>query len=192
MSGLYLLALIGLWLFVGKIIYRIWRGRKPQKTNRKILHVVIGLVLFSVWFGGAFWEVAGNKIYWDAQVRKLCAIDGGVKVYETMALPNEMFNRWGQPNFYGPAKDEDLLSNFLLKQETKFIRDETKRPEILRHHFRVYRRSDKKLLGEQISYSRRGGGMLGLWHISSFSCPNIKEKGLLGAVFSHPNKKKGE
>jgi len=187
MSGLYLLALIAIWIFVGWVIYRFLRRWQPTDLALKIIHIVIGIMLFSVWFGGAFWEVAGKKMYWDAKVRELCTIDGGVKVYETVALPAEIFNRWGQPNFYGPDKDEDLLSRFLLKQETKYLRNETKSPEILRHHFRVFRRSDGKLLGEQITYARRGGDLPGPWHVSSFSCPNIKEKGLLEVIFIHPN-----
>lgn len=184
MSGFYLLALIGLWLSFGWVIYRLWRRCKQTDLRLKILHVVIGILLFSIWFGSAFWEIAGKKMYWDAKVREMCAIDGGVKVYETVVLPAEKFNMSGQPRLYGPNKDQDLLSKFILKQEVKFIRDENKNPSILRHHFRVYRRFDSKLLGEQISYARRGGDLPGPWHESSFSCPKIK-KGLLEAIFIH-------
>lgn len=69
--------------------------------------MVVAVAVF--WLGGTFWEVAGKKMYWDARVRKLCAIDGRIKVYETVALSSEKFNRWGQPNFYRPDQGENAL-----------------------------------------------------------------------------------
>ena len=185
MSGLYLLALIAIWLFVGWVFYRFWRRWQAVDMIRKVIHIVIGIMLFSVWFGGAFWEVAGKKMYWDTKVGALCAKDGGIKVYETVELPAEMFNQWGQPKFYGSDIDEILFSKYLLKEETQFLRTENQSPTILRHHFRFFRRTDGQLLGEQISYARRGGDLPGPWHLSSYSCPNFQGKGLLDAVFIH-------
>ena len=158
MSGFYLLGLTIIWLITGWVIYRIWRRWKPADQARKIMHIIIGILLFSVWFGGAFWEVAGKKMYWDAKVRELCAKDGGVKVYETVELPAEKFNKWGQINFERPTLGENSLGpEYLVKDETRFLRPENKQPAILRHHYQVFRRSDGKLMGERIAYARRGG-----------------------------------
>ncbi len=125
MSGLYLLALIGLWLFVGRIIYRLWRRWQPQELKRKVFHLVAGLLLFSLWFGGAFWEVTGKKMYWDAQVRKLCAKDGGVKVYETVELTPGLINRGGGVSIPSKrsATAEDL---YFYEMEDQYLRKTTR------------------------------------------------------------------
>lgn len=184
MSGFYLLALIAIWLLLGWGIYRIWRRWRPPDLGRKILHIATGVLLFSLWFGGAFWEVAGKKMYWDAKVRELCAKDGGIRVYETVELPADHFNHWGQINFYRPIDGENALgSEYLVKDETLFLRPETQQPTIVRHHFQVFRRSDGELLGEAIRYGRGGGDLLGFWHPSSFSCPDNREGGLLEKLF---------
>ncbi|GIX28412.1 MAG: hypothetical protein KatS3mg123_2293 [Burkholderiales bacterium] len=36
----------------------------------------------------------------DAEVRRLCAIDGGIRVYEQVKLPADGFDRWGMPKMY--------------------------------------------------------------------------------------------
>jgi hypothetical protein len=111
-----------------------------------------------------------SKAELDAEVRRLCAIDGGVKVYETVALPAEMFNEWGQINFYRPDKGEDALGReYAFKSERAYIRRGN--PEMWRSHYELVRRSDGKTLGTSTSYSRRGGDMPGPWHESSFGCP---------------------
>lgn len=190
MSGLYLLALIAVWLFAGWVIYRLWKRWKPTDLTRKTIHLVIGILLFSVWFGGAFWEVSGKKMYWDTKVGALCAKDGGVKVYETVELPAEMFNRWGQIDFVHHSQGENALGpEYFVKDETQFLRPENAQPTLVRHHYQIYRRSDMKLLGERISYSRRGGDLPGLWHSSSYSCPDYREKGLLEVLFIKSNSK---
>lgn len=168
MSGIYLLALIAIWLFAGWMIYRLWRRWKPTALSRKILHTVVGVLLFSVWFGGAFWEVAGKKMHYDAQVRELCAQDGGIKIYETVDLPPEKFDKYGVVKIpsHKDTKPEDEYH-----YESKIYYYKNGSPEIWQLHFRVFRSLDNKLLGEATSYARRGGDIPGPWHESSFSCP---------------------
>ena len=188
MSGFYLLALIAIWLFAGRVIYRIWSRWKPTELARKILHVAIGVLLFSLWFGGAFWEAGGKKFYWDAKVRELCAKDGGVKVHETVVLPPEMFNRWGQPNFYRPTQGENALGlEYIFKWDLKYLQKGN--PSLQRSHTQVFRRFDNKLLGEAIDYSRGGGDLPGPWQPSSFTCPDgVGHIILLTNIFVKKNK----
>ena len=168
MSGFYLLALIAIWLFAGRMIYRVWRYWKPADLMWKILHIIIGAVLFSLWFGGAFWEVAGKKMYWDAQVREMCAKDGGVKVYETVTLPVDRFDKYGV--IYIPSKQRLKSGDeYYYEQDIHFYKQE--HPTILIIHFRVLRTIDNKLLGVATHYSRIGGDLPGPWHDSSFGCP---------------------
>lgn len=119
----------------------------------------------------------------DAEVKRLCAIDGGIKVYETVKLPADKFNQWGQVNFYNPTRGENSLGEqYIFKSETKYYQKGN--PELWRSHYQVIRRLNGKLLGESISYSRRGGDVSGPWHESSYGFP--EERGdiqLLMKVF---------
>lgn len=60
-------------------------------------------------FAGLLWFAVGEKWLLDRQVRELCAKDGNVKVYETVRLPAEKFNSYGQINFYRPVDGENTL-----------------------------------------------------------------------------------
>jgi hypothetical protein len=104
----------------------------------------------------------------DAEVDRLCAIDGGIKVYETVKLPAEKFDKYGQIRVPAKwlAKPEDEYyyessTNYLIKGN----------PELRRYDHKLYRRSDNKIIGESIRYSRVGGDIPGPWHHSSFTCP---------------------
>lgn len=174
MSGFYLLALIGLWLFIGWVIYRLWKRCKPQEQKRKVLHIVTGLLLFSLWFGGAFWEVTGKKMYWDAKVREMCAIDGGNSVFETVVLPLDSFDKFGNVGIRSKrfAKESD---QYYYEIEKIILR--TDDPQILRYVTRIFRRSDGKVLGQSIRYGRGGGDLSGPWESSTYDCPPINNSG---------------
>lgn len=102
----------------------------------------------------------------DAQVRELCQKDGGLHVYEKVILPADKFDKFGEVRV--PPKD-------LMKPEDEFfyeIHSTTYmegRPRLWRSHQKLFRRSDLKLLGEAIGYTRGGGDFLP--PESSFSCP---------------------
>ena len=126
-----------------------------------------------------------EKASLDQQVKELCAKDGGVKVYETVTLPAEKFNQWGQPNFYKPTKRENALgTEYIFKEDRHYYRRDN--PEMSRTHYQIFRRSDSKLLGETVLYARGGGDMPGPWHESSFTCPDPNKAGdvaLLAEIF---------
>jgi len=113
----------------------------------------------------------------DAEVKRLCAIDGGIKVYETVRLPAERFDsRWHFINFYKPMQDENALGpDYQFKRDQHYYRQGN--PEMSRIHYQVFRRGDGKLLGETVLYGRGGGDLPGPWHGSSFSCPPYAEAG---------------
>ncbi|MCU7837982.1 MAG: hypothetical protein KZQ94_01235 [Candidatus Thiodiazotropha sp. (ex Troendleina suluensis)] len=187
MSGLYLLGLIAIWLFVGWLIYRFWRSATVIKDFNKIVHYALGGVLFLVWFASGFWPFAGKKIYYDTQVMEMCEKDGGVTVYETVELPVEMFNRWDQPNFYHPTKGENALGpEYAFKQNIHYYRH---KPTVMRFNSEVVRHSDDKLLGRSIVYKRSGGDLSGFWHPSSYICPErAGEVDLFMKIFIRRNK----
>lgn len=104
----------------------------------------------------------------DAEARKLCAKDGGVKVYETVELPSNAFDRFGVVNV--PYKELWKPGEpFLYEWSNTYFRRGN--PAMWRSHFRLIRTSDGKLLGEAISYIRNGGDWFSLSVQSSFNCP---------------------
>ena len=104
----------------------------------------------------------------DAQVKELCAKDGGIKVYETVKLPPEKFDKYGAVKI--PSK-QDAKPEDQYYYKSSMHHYKSGNPEMWQLHFTVYRNIDNKLLGEAISYARRGGDMPGPWHASSFGCP---------------------
>ena len=124
-----------------------------------------------------------EKFALDRQMEELCAKDGGVKVYETVTLPPEMFDQWGDP-FPGWRKkvlqgkpEERLGSEYRYVVETVYLKqgDPLKGEGRLdRTTTRIYRRADNKLLGEAVSYGRSGGDFIAYAHPTSKSCPTYK------------------
>lgn len=126
--------------------------------------VILLLLVSSIIYAAFFTE----KDRLDREVKRLCAIDGGIKVYETVRLPAERFDKYGQIRL--PAK-------WLAKPEDEYYYESAKHflakgnPEMWQSNYKVYRQFDEKLLGEVIVYIRRGGDIPGPWHSSSFMCP---------------------
>lgn len=180
MSGL--LALIYSAVFIGVPVMAVsWAWRRWTKAFQR------GVAIFGGFLGmlGMLWLALGDQWAADRQVRELCAKDGGVKVFETVKLPAEKFDKWGMVNFYKPAQGENALGpEYVYKSEATYYRRDN--PEMWRTHAQVMRRLDGKLLSESVSYSRRGGDLPGPWHPSSFACP--KEIGLIEKTFIHSDK----
>lgn len=130
--------------------------------------IVLLLIASAIIYAAFFTE----KDRLDREVKRLCAIDGGIKVYETVQLPKERFEKDG--SIYIPAK-------WLAKPENEYFSESVTsylikgNPELLQLRSYIYRKSDNQLLGESILYVRRGGDLPGPWHPSSFSCPQSKD-----------------
>lgn len=172
MSAFYLLGVLTLW---GWLTWLLWQtGRRFLRFG--FAHSSLRLVLLAVaalaWFGGSFWEAGGKKLYWDAKVREMCAIDGGVMVFETVELPGEMFDRWGNVGLKNKNYAEPI-DKFYYESDQFIIRGGD--PQITKYVTRVVRRSDEKILGVSIRYGRGGGDFPGPWHPSSYSCPSIQD-----------------
>lgn len=110
-----------------------------------------------------------EKARLDEEVRRLCAIDGGVKIYEKVTLPKEKFDKYGVISI-PKLSESNMESDYFFTYDVKYYVHGN--PEMWRDHFQVIRRSDSKLLGEAVNYSRRGGDLPGPWQSSSFSCPS--------------------
>ncbi|WP_154716613.1 hypothetical protein [Sterolibacterium denitrificans] len=125
-----------------------------------------------VFSGLALVSLTGCEKYrLDAEVRELCAKDGGIKVYEKVTLPPEKFDQYG--NIRIPTKKDAKPSDeYYYDDEDTYFRkgDPYDGPNMWRSHTKVVRRSDGKVLGESIRYTRVGGDIPGPWHPSHFSC----------------------
>lgn len=138
-----------------------------RKVNAMPTPLVTFLLLLPLVAGCA----TPSQIMLDAEVKRLCAIDGGVKVYETVRLPPEKFNQYGQINIAN-RKDAAPRDDFYYEWDVTYIKQKNVVTDLSRSHFKIYRVSDSKLLGESIAYTRRGGDMPGPWHPSHLTCPS--------------------
>lgn len=128
----------------------------------------------------------------DAEVKKLCAVDGGIKVYQTVTVSADKFDQWGQVNFFQPDKGEYALGPDYIYRWTKryYHRGQPalnpREASLARDHVQVIRRDDRHLLGELVVYHRAGGDIPGPWAPSSYTCPadhDSRETLLLRRVF---------
>lgn len=126
-----------------------------------------------------------SKSELDAEVKRLCAIDGGVKVFETVVLPANRFDKYG--GIRVPSKDDAKSSDdYYVEWHVRHIVDGN--PSLRRDQFQLIRRTDYTLIGEAISYGRRGGDLPGPSHDSSLRCPeNASDQDLFQRVFVKSN-----
>lgn len=157
-----------------------------RSMNSRHLKCILAIAMVIVGQGLAGCE----KFALDRQMEELCKKDGGIKVYETVTLPPEMFDRWGDP-FPGwrERKSEDRLgSEYRYVEETVYLKqgDPFKGEGRLRRTSeQIYRRVDGKLMGEAVSYGRSGGDFIAYAHPTSKHCP-IYQSGnelLIGSMF---------
>ena len=171
---------LGLWLM------RRARDRCADRKARWIVGTAVGLV----WFGLLFWYGGGRKIYYDTLVNRMCKLDGGVKVYETVKLPAEEYDQYAKRNWILPHITQEKSADKYY-YEVDYHHYRKGNPQMTRRQAKIIRRSDGKTLGESISYSRGGGDLPGPWHESSFICPPISKDrpGLEVSIFLRGDKK---
>jgi hypothetical protein len=123
-----------------------------------------------------------GKAELDDEVKRLCAIDGGVKVYETVRLSAEKYDELKRVNFVLPDKSRAKSTDeYYVDTDRHYFRQGN--PEMSRRQYRIIRRSDQKILGELVFYGRGGGDLPGPWHGSSFTCPDPTQVHFESAIF---------
>lgn len=115
-----------------------------------------------------------QKFRLDREVDRLCAIDGGVHIYETVTLPKENFGPDGEvfPQFRHLFKQGGHLGpdfKSTLSREVLVAGD----PQLVKSQIQILRTSDGKLLGQQINYARGGGDLPGPWNPSTHQCRQV-------------------
>ena len=140
-----------------------------------ILLLFVSSIVYATFFS--------EKARLDREVDRLCAIDGGIRVYETVQLPSDKFNKWGEINFYKPTqKIEDTLGpeyiyqwNMHYYKKGDPVSQGAQEIAMRRDHIKIIRGIDMKLLGEFVKYHRAGGDLPGPWMPSSYHCPGVLE-----------------
>jgi len=141
------------------------------------------------WLAVGFLISGCEKYALDRQMADLCKKDGGIKIYQTVVLPPESFDQWGDPFPGWRGRNTEERLGPLYRYEWKII--DIKRGDALkgegelkRFEIRIYRRSDGKLLGEGVSFGRSGGDLIAFAHPTSRSCPERQsESDLIRGVF---------
>ncbi|MGQ0578866.1 MAG: hypothetical protein ACT4PQ_08175 [Betaproteobacteria bacterium] len=113
----------------------------------------------------------------DAEVRQLCAKDGGIKLHETVTLSPEEYRKLLNRDGELDIRDKDhakATDAFYFEPRTGIVRKGD--PVLVRWEYRLIRQSDMKLLATNVYYTRRGGDLPGPWRESSFSCPDAQSK----------------
>ncbi len=155
---------------------------------------ILSIIVLSIIYVNFFSE----KSRLDREVKRLCAIDGGVKVYETVTLPSDRFDKkYGQINFYRPTQGENALGpEYVYKWDIHYYRkgDPVSQGShvaaMKRDHIKIIRKSDMKLMGEVAMYQRGGGDLPGPWMPSSYHCPDRLEANegiLMHQIFINSN-----
>lgn len=135
----------------------------------------------------AFYE--GRKAYWDSEVKGMCEKDGGVKIFEKVELNSRQYalllNQFGQ---LSPPLESRSAEDVPIVHNNAYIYIRRNNPEVRRDELVVIRKSDKKVLGVSVSYSRVGGDLIAL-HPSYFSCPG-KSVDIFSAVVHQSKEQK--
>lgn len=153
----------------------------------KTKHIVLsGLGVFVLWL--FFWP--SEKDHLNAQMAELCKKDGGVKVYETVKLPAEMFDESGNLKNRKPIKENGhyvvhIGNEYVLFDEVQVIKDgnlDKHEGRLDRIHTVISKVSDNKVIGESVAYLRAGGDRWSAGMHSQDICP--KRIDLFNEVFS--------
>lgn len=131
-------------------------------------------------------ERAKTKL--DREVDRLCAIDGGVKIYETVTLSPENFGPNGQvfPQYqHLTSKGGQLGPDYQWElTRTEVV---SGNPKLIRWSEKIIRKRDSKLMAERIDYERGGGDFYGPWPPSSYFCKSNSSKTIVQEVFKNGN-----
>ena len=182
MSGLYLLVVLVIWVALTWMVFKQSSRALGKFIKQPVAQSAAWTVLAALWLGTSFWYSGGRKFYYDAQVEAMCAKDGGIKVYETVKLPAERFDKHGAIRIRSKQDAKPSDGYYYEWAVHHYLKSN---PSMRRDHFKIIRMADGKLLGEETSYARRGGDMPSLLHESSFRCPeNAGDQELVQRVFT--------
>ena len=124
----------------------------------------------------------------DAEAKRLCAIDGGIKVHETVTLPPEKFYENGTPQV--PSEKDERGWGYYSTYEYANLKKNFEPPTLVREVTKVIRTESREVIATSVIYRRSGGGLLdGYFHPSGFHCPDDEGSDFYKRVFIQGVKK---
>jgi len=150
--------------------------------------VISALLAIAILLIAYFGPSAYRKSQMDKEVDRLCAVDGGIKVFERILLSADKFDLFGNPNVpLSTSRGAEASAYVVVAEIEVLVRGSTSGrdvPSLNRFVSKAVRASDKKILGEAIGYYRFGGDPAGPWHPSNYTgCTHEPGKNLNRAVF---------
>lgn len=147
--------------------------------------VLLGFMLVVLYL--LFWPSEKDRL--NTQMAELCKKDGGVKIYETVKLPAEMFDESGNLKNRRPVKENGhyvvhIGKKYVLFDEVQTIKDgdiQKNQGVLIRVDTLIFDVSANKKVGESIIYRRAGGDRWSPGMPSQDICP--KEIDLFNKVF---------
>jgi hypothetical protein len=116
----------------------------------------------------------GQQSYWDAQVKEMCAKDGGVTIYQKLRISESEMRLLGTVGGMIGIPAKDLAKpNAPVYEELKIVDIRDSNPRVSRSEMLIVRRSDGATVARAIIYARSGGDFPSPAHPSSFSCPEF-------------------
>lgn len=107
----------------------------------------------------------------DAEAKRLCSIDGGIKIFEKVTLPREAFYENGLPKL---ANDKKAEIRWGYQNDFRYtnLKANFNEPTLIRNEDRIVRTSDGKVMATSVVYRRSGGSWWGgLIHGDGYHCP---------------------
>ena len=138
--------------------------------------LICAAALLALLVGLATYERPKTKL--DREVDRLCAVDGGVHIYESVTLTKENFGPDGEvfPQYrHLFLEGKHLSPDYYEISGTAVLHSGS--PALQRDRLAIARRIDNKILGEFINYKRSGGDMPGPWEPSHKGCPQSDQSG---------------
>lgn len=149
------------------------------KKNTIILSIVF---LLLVWIG------IPTVLKWraDKKVDRLCSTQAHVNVHETIIMPPEEYKKFHLKYFSGAVYEPDVsyygwTSTNVIEGDINSLSATTM--VIYKSTLQIYSTTPRRLLGETVTFTRRGGDPFGAFMPSSHSCHFEEKDDLLRKVF---------
>lgn len=114
------------------------------------------------------------QILYDAEVDRLCATEGGIKVHKSLKLSSDKFDKYGHINFFKPWENTNALGpDYIFVQERQTLKGgKNGAASVAKGYAAVYLKASNELLGEATWFGRGGGDFPGPGHPSNYVCPD--------------------
>ncbi len=143
-----------------------------RKTNRIFTLIVSAIGAYAFYFVASI----SYLLYWDSRVTQLCLEQGGTTVYKQMELSESEAIEFGlMKSGRLELRSQRRPSSGELRFYSNRISEEIKSgsPTVIRMTTQAIDSSDGEVLGEFVSFGRRGGPSLPLGEQSSLTCNGV-------------------